>query len=121
MVKITLAAPITPAWERANAKAAALYRQGVRAERIDARHYVVPSQRPGHAAHAVEVRSVSRLDASCDCEAAQHGRVCYHQSLAISAAAEEVLPALQPAPVAAPAPTYTPQQVDTFMARFAAA
>lgn len=118
MTKLTITAPITPAWQRANQKAAALYRQGVRAERIDAFHYRVASSRPGHAAHTVEVRSVSRLDAACDCEGAQHGRVCYHQSLALSAAAEEVLPALQPAPVAA---RPSAAEAEAFMRRMAAA
>lgn len=119
MTKLTITAPITPAWQRANAKAAALYRQGVRAERIDARHYTVPSQRPGHAAHHVAVESVSRLLAHCDCEAGQRGLVCVHKSLALSAAAEEVLPALQAAPVAAPAPK--PVSMREFVRRLSAA
>jgi hypothetical protein len=119
VTKLTITAPITPAWERANAKAATLYRAGVRAQRIDARHFTVASQRPGHAAHAVEVRSVSRLDASCDCEAGVYGRPCCHASLALSAAAEAVLPALQQSAPAAP--KLAPVSPAAFAARMAAA
>lgn len=118
MTKIQITAPITPAWQRANAKAAALYRQGVRAERIDAFHYRVASSRPGHAAHHVAVESVSRLLAHCDCESGSYGRPCVHASLALSQAAEEVLPALQAAPVAA---RPSAAEAEAFMRRMAAA
>lgn len=119
MTKITIT--LTPAWQRANARAAEHAQAGAAAERLDCRTYRVKSA-SSDAVYTQVVTSVSRLEVTCDCPAGSHGRVCYHQSLAVSAAIRHIRAVergreQQPAP----APKPSAAQVDAFMARLARA
>lgn len=121
MTKITIT--LTPAWQRANARAAEHAQAGAAAERLDCRTYRVKSA-SSDAVYTQVVTSVSRLDVTCDCPAGSHGRVCYHQSLAVSAAIRHIRAVeREREQQAAPVAERTPEQVAAtaaMMRRFAA-
>lgn len=111
---------VTPEWTRAAARAAEHYAAGSRAVALNDRDYAIRSSREP-VTYTVHVESVSRLDCTCNCPAGSHGRVCYHQALAIEAAAERIRQYAKAAPVA---PERTAEQVaatQRLMDRFRAA
>jgi len=116
MQTIKITASISPEWQRANAKAAAQYRAGVRGECLDDRHYRIPSATEPRA-YVVRVDSVSRLEAHCECVAGQHGKVCHHASMALSLAAERIRQYARPA---SEQPALARVSPEAFAARFAA-
>lgn len=86
MVRIT--APVTPAWDKANARAVANAAAGRRAERTGERTYTVASAH-GAEVYTVTVESVINLQATCSCKHGQHADakgICWHKSAAIAAA-----------------------------------
>lgn len=122
-MKVKLQVPVSPAWQRALARAAEDRKAGIAPERIACATYRIASTRPDHTPHTVVIKSVVRLEATCDCEGATNGRVCRHMAQAWDAAVARIAhsddaPAAAPAPVAAPAPRVTPGE---FAARFSRA
>lgn len=123
MTKIHLT--LTPAWAKANARAAEHAAKGLRARCIDHTHYAVHSATDDQE-YIVTVRSVSRLDVHCTCAGWAHNRVCWHASAAVARAIRHIREVesqreQRPAPVA---PERTPEQVAAtaaMMRRFAAA
>ena len=116
MASIKIAAPITAQWVRANAKAAANAKRGLRAERIAERTYRVRSATSDES-YIVTVESIVNLRARCTCSAGQHGIVCWHCSSAIAAAVQRCAAKAAPAPEPTPAPSGA--EIDAKMARFA--
>jgi hypothetical protein len=84
-MKIKLAVPVTPAWERALARAAADRLAGRVPERIAERTWKIASG-SGNPDHIVTIQSVVNLQATCDCIGAQRGLVCRHQAACLDAA-----------------------------------
>jgi hypothetical protein len=80
MVKIT--APITAQWSRANARAAANAKEGRRAVRVSECFYRCPSSK-GEQVYEVTIKSIIRLQATCNCPAGEKGIICWHQSSAL--------------------------------------
>jgi hypothetical protein len=121
-VRIKLQVPVTPAWERALARAAADRLAGRVPERIGCRTWKVASG-SGNPDHIVTIQSVVNLQATCDCIAAQRGLVCRHAAAALDAAITRIAHS-DDAPVATPEPTYGPArqtaaEIDAKMQRFA--
>lgn len=115
MASIRITAPITSQWQRANAKASANAKRGLRAERIAERTYRVKSATSDEN-YIVTVESIVHLQARCTCSAGQHGIVCWHQSAAIASAVQRCAAKAAPvAATAAPAPRVTPEE---FVRRF---
>ena len=116
-MKIKLQVPVTPAWERALARAAADRLAGRIPERISPRTYRIASA-SNNPAHIVTIRSVVNLQATCDCVAAQRGLTCRHCAAALDAAITRIAHS-DDAPVA-PAPSGAEiDAIDAKMARFA--
>ena len=73
-------------------------------ERIACATYRIASTRPDHTAHTVVIKSVVRLEATCDCEGATNGRVCRHMAQAWDAAVARI--------AAAPARVYVDAEAE---------
>jgi hypothetical protein len=123
MTRIKLQVPVSPAWQRALARAAEDRKAGIAPERIACATYRIASTRPDHAPHTVVIKSVVRLEATCDCEGATNGRVCRHMAQAWDAALTRIahsdeapVAAKQQAAPAPVAPRVTPEE---FASRFA--
>jgi hypothetical protein len=112
-VRIKLAVPVTPAWERALARAATDRLAGRVPERIAPRTYRIASG-SGNPDHIVTIQSVVNLQATCDCIAGQRGLICRHQAAALDSAITRIAHS-DDAPAAVPAPRVTPAE---FAARF---
>jgi hypothetical protein len=121
-IKITL----TPAWIKANARAAEHAAKGLRAECLDSRHYRVHSATDDKT-YIVTVHSVSALDCECSCPAGHSSKtVCWHKSAAMARAIRHIrevegqrdLVSERPAPAA---PKLAPVSPAAFAARMAAA
>lgn len=116
-VKIKLQVPVTPAWERALARASADRLAGRVPERIGPRTWKIASA-SNNPDHIVTIRSVVKLQATCDCVAGQRGMICRHAASALDSAITRIAHS-DDAPVAitpAPAPRVTPEE---FVRRFA--
>jgi hypothetical protein len=117
-MKIKLAVPVTPAWERALARAAADRLAGRVPERIGPRTYRIASG-SGNPDHIVMIQSVVNLLATCDCIGAQRGLVCRHCASAIDMAITRIAHSDDAAaPAAAPAPAAPRVTPEEFAARF---
>jgi len=105
-MKVKITATVTPAWQRAAARAAEDRAAGRLAERVGCRTYRMPSA-SGSAAHTIVIQSVTHLLATCDCLAGQRGLACRHAAAAlceatrrIATAPEVTAPASEPEPSA---------------------
>lgn len=116
MASIRITATLTPAWLRANAKAVANAKRGLRAERIAEKTYRVKSA-TSEESYIVTVESIVNLRAHCTCSAGQHGLTCWHQSASIAAAVQRCAAKAVPAPVSAPAPRVTPEEFERRFSR----
>jgi len=105
-MKVRLQVPVSPAWQRALARAAEDRKAGIAPERIACATYRIASTRPNHTPHTVVIKSVVRLEATCDCEGATNGRVCRHMAQAWDAAVARI--AHRDDAKATPAPEPTP-------------
>jgi hypothetical protein len=84
-MKVKLQVPVSPAWQRALARAAADRLAGRVPERIACRTYRIVSG-SGNPDHIVTIQSVVNLQATCDCIGAQRGMICRHQAACLDAA-----------------------------------
>jgi hypothetical protein len=117
MTRIKLQVPVSPAWQRALARATADRLAGRVPERIGPRTYRMASG-SGNPDHIVTIQSVVNLQATCDCIAAQRGLVCRHCAACLDAALTRIAHSDE-APVAAPAPAAPRVTPEEFASRFA--
>lgn len=116
---VTIKAKITPEWVAANERAYANRQQGRVVTMVRPGLYTAPSSKGDGTTYTVTITNVGTLAGSCTCPHGQHGNAghCWHLAQALSAEVRRV--SRKAAPVAAPAPRVTPEEIDAKMARFA--